>query len=194
MDDARKRRTGQDRQGATQRWSAGAQRLNYLACGLQIGDGESDGSAHSTGGRERIDESTALLEAVCTAGVRWTPGCSLTQAMAIDHPYSMHPDVVDELLSILASRDCRATVAYLRRKPDAALHVSRLAEELSQNDTRPPDRLASRLHCGVLPRLDVVGVIEYNDRTNTVRYEGHSELEELFDAFQRVVQPWELTA
>lgn len=106
----------------------------------------------------------------------------------------MHPDMMDELLSILANRDCRATVAYLRRKPDAALHVSRLAEELSRNDTRPPDQLASRLHNGVLPRLAIVGVIEYNERTNTVRYEGHSELEELFDAFQQVVQPWELTA
>lgn len=114
--------------------------------------------------------------------------------MTVEYQYPMHPDMVDELLSILASKDCRATVGYLRRKPDAALHVSRLADELSQNDTRPPDQLASRLHYGVLPRLDIVGIIEYNERTTTVRYEGHRELEELFDAFQRVVQPWETTA
>lgn len=106
----------------------------------------------------------------------------------------MHPDMVNELLSILANRECRATVEYLRRKPDAALHVSRLAVELSRHDTRSSDRLASRLHHGVLPRLDVVGVIEYNERTNTVRYDGHRQLEELFDAFQQVVQPWETTA
>lgn len=112
----------------------------------------------------------------------------------MEYQHLMHPDLVDELLSILANRECRATVAYLRGKPDAALHVRRLAEELSHNDTRPPDQLASRLHNGVLPRLDVVGAIEYNDRTNTVRYDGHHELEELFDAFQRVAQPWETTA
>lgn len=135
-----------------------------------------------------------LLWGVCTVGVRWSPGYCPTQVMKMEYQYPMHLDMVDELLGILANRECRATVAYLRRRPDAALHVSRLADELSRNDTRPPDQLASRLHHGVLPRLDVVGVIEYNERTTTVRYDGHRELEDLFDAFQRVAQPWETTA
>ena len=109
----------------------------------------------------------------------------------MDSQHPMHTDTVDELLGILANKNCRATLAYFRRKPDAALHVRSLANELSRTDTLPPDKLASRLHRGVLPRLDAVGFIEYNKRTNTARYDGHGELEELFDAVQTVVQPWE---
>lgn len=92
----------------------------------------------------------------------------------------------DELLNVLANRDSRRTLDYLRTKADDTMQVHQLARELKTDEARSVEQLATRLHHAILPKLEDVGAIDHDPRTNTVRYTGHTELEALLDAIQSV--------
>ena len=99
-----------------------------------------------------------------------------------------HAETLDELLAILANEDCRATLEQFRRTSEETVPVEDLADELCRDDERDPDRFAVRLHHSVLPRLADVGVLEYDARSETVRYRGHDELEALLDAVRNATE------
>ncbi|WP_254762898.1 DUF7344 domain-containing protein [Natrinema marinum] len=79
---------------------------------------------------------------------------------------------------MLADHRRRAVLAYFRNSPDDIASVRDLANELEGDDHRE-DRVA--LRHSVLPRLSDANVIEYDERSETIRYQGHASLECLAD-------------
>lgn len=91
------------------------------------------------------------------------------------------PDTVDRLFSALANEHNRVVVRYLRDSPDAAATMDELADHVANHrttsDASDPDRAAIHLHHVCLPKLADVGVIEYDPRTEIVRYRHHPAME-----------------
>lgn len=96
--------------------------------------------------------------------------------------YTVEDDTqVGELLELLTAQHCRPVLRYLRESTDGVAPVSEIANEINGRD---PERVAIRLHHSTLPRLKDAGVIDYDTRTDIVRYQGHSDLERLLDAIR----------
>lgn len=87
------------------------------------------------------------------------------------------------LLLALADRQRRAVVAYLRDPARDCASVSELAEAVARGDDRLP-AVAIDLRHNTLPRLESSGVLEFDVRSSTVRYQGHDDLEALMDAIE----------
>lgn len=98
---------------------------------------------------------------------------------------SVEADVVDQLLSALSSRPNRYVLSYLRESPDDVASVGELADHVvDRQDGADPgrrERVAVRLHHSGLPKLAAAGVVDYDPRTNTVRYRGHPAVERCSD-------------
>lgn len=88
-----------------------------------------------------------------------------------------HGDVgLDELFEILADGERRRLLGYLQGADgDVATfselveHVSDEPDALSDDD---PDRVAVNLHHNHLPKLEAANIVEYDPRSETVRYRG----------------------
>ena len=106
----------------------------------------------------------------------------------MDYQQPTHPDIVDELLTLLSDRHCRATIEYLRESSEDVASVGDVADELGNAGNGGADRIALRLHHSILPRLADATVVNYDAKTNTVQYRGGSELESLLDGIQRVIR------
>ena len=90
----------------------------------------------------------------------------------------------DEILSVLADRDRRTVLNYLRESPTATATLGELASAL---DERGPDGAGEPrlvLHHSVLPKLESVGVVEYDADRRVVHYPGHDLLETLLEAIR----------
>lgn len=90
---------------------------------------------------------------------------------------------VDDLFDALSSERRRHVLSYLR---DADDDVAELAELVDWVVTREADRdgdqreaVAISLHHVHVPKLANCGFVEYDARSNTVRYRGHPELERI---------------
>lgn len=83
------------------------------------------------------------------------------------------------LLSALANQHCRSVIAYFRNTSDDRASVDDVAAALAQRDHADETKIAIQLHHVALPKLDGVGLVDYDERTKTVRYHGHSHLEQL---------------
>ncbi|MFC6767635.1 DUF7344 domain-containing protein [Natrinema soli] len=90
---------------------------------------------------------------------------------------SLHPEKKDELLTILANHHRRIVLNYFQNVSDDVASVQDLAEEIIEQDTGEEEQVTLQLHHLTLPQLADVGAIEYDQRSNTVRYQGHSTLE-----------------
>lgn len=104
------------------------------------------------------------------------------------HQKPTRTETVDELLSLLADRLCRATLDYFRNSSEDTATVETLANELSTSDTGDHERVTIQLHHDVLPRLAAADAVEYDESTNTVRYLGHAELEAMLDGVRTATQ------
>ncbi len=91
---------------------------------------------------------------------------------------TLHPEAKDELLTVLADRRCRAVLAYFRHSSADVASVQELANELKKHDRRG-DQVTLVLIHSVLPRLADADVIDYDGRSDTVRYRGDPDLERL---------------
>ncbi|AHG00771.1 hypothetical protein HALLA_06880 [Halostagnicola larsenii XH-48] len=83
------------------------------------------------------------------------------------------------LLSALANRYSRSVIAYFRNTTEDHTSVDDIAAVLARRDHADETQIGIRLHHVVLPKLDAVGIVDYDSRTKTVRYHGHSQLEHL---------------
>lgn len=95
-----------------------------------------------------------------------------------------HPpqsDSLDDYLTLLADQRCRETLAYFQDAPTDVVSVQTLANEISKEAHGGPDQVAVHLHHSVLPRLADADTIDYDVRTQTVRYQGNAELEALLN-------------
>lgn len=93
--------------------------------------------------------------------------------------YSTDSNDGDELLTILATQHCRAVLSYFRNLPEEVASVSDLASAIQTESDKGIEQITNRLHHSTLPRLAEAGALEYDVRSSTVRYQGHSELETL---------------
>lgn len=82
-------------------------------------------------------------------------------------------------LSALATQHCRSVIAYFRNASSDHASVDEVASTLAGRDNVDETQIATRLHHAVLPKLDDVGLIDYDARTNTARYHGHTRLEDV---------------
>jgi DNA-binding transcriptional ArsR family regulator len=89
---------------------------------------------------------------------------------------------LDELFQVLADENRRRVLAYLADTDDGVAAFSELLEHVaddSAGESSDNDRLAVSLHHNHLPKLADANVVEYDPRSQVVRYRG-----------SRVVSDW----
>lgn len=84
---------------------------------------------------------------------------------------SMTAAELDSLFGVLADRRRRRLLAYLAGTDDGVATVSELADHVAADDA-DPERVTVSLHHAHLPRLEDAGIVEYDARSETVRYRG----------------------
>lgn len=83
---------------------------------------------------------------------------------------------IETVFEVLADDERRDVCLYLMRLDTNAVCVEDLVEILADRDT-DRERLALDLHHRHLPKLADAGIIEYDSRSNTVRYWGQPTVE-----------------
>ncbi|UPV99186.1 hypothetical protein M0R88_11685 [Halorussus gelatinilyticus] len=98
---------------------------------------------------------------------------------------------LDATLELLANHDRRAIVAYLRDASDRTATVSELSDHLverraERTGERPgQSHVYSTLYHIHIPKLVDAGVVDYDARTEEVRYWGSERLETWHDRIER---------
>ena len=94
----------------------------------------------------------------------------------------------DRALSVIADSRRRNVLKYLAENGDAAIPIDELVagiedgRPLSGGDNREMDnQIVIELHHTHLPKLDEVGLIDYEKGAGTVRYRPQDDIEELID-------------
>ena len=85
----------------------------------------------------------------------------------------------EDLLTTLADEHCRFVRSYFEDATEDHASVDDLATALARRTHADDTRVAVRLHHVALPKLDDVGVVDYDARTRTVRYHGHARLDQV---------------
>ena len=100
--------------------------------------------------------------------------------MAYSH--SPQSNETDRLLTILANQHCRATLSYVRDSEEETTSIDDLVNGIRKQNQGGEEHVALQLHHSTLPRLEEVGVIDHDRRSETVRYRGHPKLEILLES------------
>ncbi|WP_114579390.1 hypothetical protein [Saliphagus sp. LR7] len=110
--------------------------------------------------------------------------------MTLDH----HTDSIQIVLEVVTDQRRRTVLNHLRTTDDDVVHLDELVNRLPHTETpaktspQPPshrqgpsahDQLRLELHHAHLPKLDDVGIVEYDPRSETVRYHPTPRLEKL---------------
>ncbi len=95
----------------------------------------------------------------------------------------IHPQIddLDALLPILADPVRRRIITHLREAPTETVSLDELTTQLATDSEHDPEYTRILLHHKHLPKLADEAIVDYDRRTNTVRYDGHPELETLLD-------------
>ncbi|QLD90315.1 hypothetical protein HWV07_15235 [Natronomonas salina] len=88
-------------------------------------------------------------------------------------------DRKDELLTILSEAKRRAILTHLQDADDGVATVQELANEIDLQKDGDSGVTPVELVHSDLPRLEDAGVVEFDQRSRTVRYQGSTELERL---------------
>lgn len=89
---------------------------------------------------------------------------------------------IDDLFLTLADERRRSVLYFFRSSENDVATVAELIEYTAQ--TCPGvemERLEVSFHHAILPRLAEANIIEYDSRSQTVRYRGHPLLEKMLD-------------
>ncbi|WP_132057491.1 DUF7344 domain-containing protein [Halorussus amylolyticus] len=107
-------------------------------------------------------------------GTHGGDGTAADEAVTLADDYSMTATELDALFECLASRQRRLVLTHLVETDDGIATFSNLIRHVLGEGTRDEDRerLAVRLHHVHLPKLDDHGFVEYDARSETVRYRG----------------------
>ena len=85
----------------------------------------------------------------------------------------------DDLLSTLANRHCRFVPGYFMEASEDVASVEELSTAFARESSRSDGtEVAKRFHHVALPKLAAEGVVDYDARSKTVRYRGHSRLDD----------------
>lgn len=95
---------------------------------------------------------------------------------------------LDATLAVLADQRRRLVIRYLRESSNGVASCEELADYVSTPSSTRRDREKTliHLHHVSLPKLDRAELIEYNSRSNTVRYQPRSKAEALIECIDRV--------
>lgn len=95
---------------------------------------------------------------------------------------------VDEVLLALADERRRLVVEYFREAADRTVSCDELAAYVHANRTgsHRGDAVETRLHHVDLPKLADAGLIKYDGRNNTVRYQPLRSVEAIVDAIEEL--------
>ncbi|WP_436922886.1 DUF7344 domain-containing protein [Halosimplex amylolyticum] len=79
---------------------------------------------------------------------------------------------IDRLCSALATETRRAVLAYFETSTTQTASLEGLTDYVAarQSDSRTREQVQLRLHHAGLPKLNDTGLIDYDARTQTVRY------------------------
>lgn len=91
---------------------------------------------------------------------------------------------LDEMLEILSKTHCRAILWYFQLSSVEVATTSHLSKIIARQEATEVNQISTQLRHSTLPRLEDAGVIDYDPRSNTVRYLGHPDLEALLNAIQ----------
>ncbi len=84
------------------------------------------------------------------------------------------------MLSILSDPYCRSLLLFFDSTTENAISIQELATAITLADETEQTRV--HLQHSTLPRLEDAGLVEYDSRSDTVRYHGEQGVEELLDA------------
>lgn len=90
-------------------------------------------------------------------------------------------DRPDDVLTLLADAHRRSIIAYFRSSGSDDATLTDLAAHVCEQSDEHVEPVTSRLHHVHLPRLADAGVVEYDPRSETVRYRGTDDVEQLMD-------------
>ena len=95
----------------------------------------------------------------------------------------------DDVYSILADHFRRVALYYLVYEADGGITPDELTEYLrttADAETTRKQSLQTRLHHTVLPCLQDHGLIDYDTRSEMIRYRGHPQLEAVLARAQQI--------
>ncbi|MCU4799403.1 hypothetical protein OB920_03325 [Halobacteria archaeon HArc-gm2] len=95
-------------------------------------------------------------------------------------------DERDELLGLFADRYRRATLRYFHESTADVATVSDVAAALSESHQEDSQQIAARLHHSTLPKLAEADVLEYDPRSTSVRYCGHSGIDAIVNVLDEL--------
>lgn len=87
----------------------------------------------------------------------------------------------DELLAALTNQHCRFVVRSFGNASEDDASVEDLSTAFARQNDADADKAAIHLHHTALPKLNDIGVVDYDARSKTVHYHGHAELEDGLD-------------
>lgn len=90
----------------------------------------------------------------------------------------------DELLAVLAQEEYRGTLSELQARPDGVTSLTDLADGRHTHEPGGPVPTAIRLHHAILPKLDDIGLVDYDSVENTVRYRSSERVESWLDRIE----------
>lgn len=94
---------------------------------------------------------------------------------------NLQPEHKDELLTTLANGRRRAILTAIQGTDDGVATVQELTDHIDKQDHGGPEVTPIQLVHADLPRLEDAGVIEFDHRSKTVRYQGSTELEHVLE-------------
>ena len=89
------------------------------------------------------------------------------------------PETLDELFSVLSNEPARDVVQYFRRASDSTATFDSLVDFSVERAEESVDRerRAIAIHHSALPKLDEIGVVDYDARNDAITYHGHPAVE-----------------
>lgn len=84
---------------------------------------------------------------------------------------------IGRAFELLADRQRRLLLSYLREQDDPTASVNDLVTALNAGDETPsPKKIRIALVHQHLPKLATTSILDYDDRSETIRYDGHQQI------------------
>lgn len=107
---------------------------------------------------------------------------------------SLH-DPIEEMLKAVMDRRRRQVLRVLIENDGAVIDVDELVAHLSERtdaetraNSRDAERIGITLHHANLPLLENAGMIDYNERSQSIRYRPDDRLERLLCVIEEVLE------
>lgn len=94
-------------------------------------------------------------------------------------PQSQQTVETNDLLTICAAQQCRPILSYFQDSSEDTARLTDVIDTLEKGGHGDREQVSMQLHHSALPRLAEVGYLDYDKRSDIIRYQGHPELEAL---------------